>query len=157
MLTDPEYIAWLRTVPTDFTADPLWRMSAYRFSLFLMTKSQDDLAFILRCQETRALADQLLRAIGGISANLEDGYSRSSSRERAHFYEYSLSCSREGRGWYFRCARAFPTQILTARLALLTQLVRILTAVVPDERRSNKTWRPKRDEPRPDPPLDHQQ
>jgi hypothetical protein len=88
MLNDPEYIAWLRTVPNDFTADPLWRMSAYRFSMFLMTKSQDDLAFILRCQETRALGDQLLRAVGGISANLEDGYSRSSSRERAHFYEY---------------------------------------------------------------------
>ena len=157
MLNDPEYIAWLRTVPTDFTADPLWRMSAYRYSLFLMTKSQDDLAFVLRCQETRALADQLIRAIGGISANIEDGYSRSSGRERAHFYEYSLSCSREGRGWYFRCGRAFPPKILTARLTLLTQIVRILTAVVPDERTSTKTWRKKRDEPEATPPTDNQQ
>jgi four helix bundle protein len=89
--------------------------------------------------------DQLLRAVGGISASIEEGYSRSSSRERAHFYEYALGSAREARGWYFRCARALPPELLTARLALLTQIIRILTAVVPDERESNKSWRRRRE------------
>lgn len=141
MLNDPEYSAWLRTVPPDFTEDTMWRMAAYRYSMFLMTKSQDDVALIIRCRETRALANQLLIAVGGISANLEDGYGRSSSRERAHFYEYSLSCAREARGWYFRCARAFPRDLLTVRLRLLTQIIRILTKVVPEERESIKPLR----------------
>ena len=65
MLNDPEYTAWLATVPPEFTQDTIWRMSAYRFSMFLMTKSQDDVAFVIRCRETRTLADQLLDAVGG--------------------------------------------------------------------------------------------
>jgi len=145
MLNDPEYTAWLRTVPPEFTEDTMWRMSGYRYSLFLMTKSQDDVAFIIRCQETRSLADQLLDAVSGISANIEDGYSRSSSRERAHFYEYSLSCAREARGWYFRCARAFPKTLLTARLRLLTQIIRILTKVIPEEREAIRPWQLRRE------------
>ena len=145
MLNDPEYIAWTKTVPADFTADTLWRMSAYRFSLFLMTKAQDDVDLITGCRQTRALADQLLRAVGGISANIEEGYSRSSSRERAHFYEYALGSAREARGWYFKCGRALPPDLLTARLALLTQIIRILTKVVPDERGSGRSWRTRRE------------
>ena len=105
MLNDPEYIEWLRTVPAEITEDTLWRMTAYRYAMFVLTKSQDDVALIIRCRETRTFADQLLDAVGGISANLEDGYSRYGSRERAHFFEYALSCAREARGWYPMRAR----------------------------------------------------
>ena len=144
MLNNPEYVEWLRTVPAEITEDTLWRMTAYRYAMFLLTKSQDDVALIIRCRETRTFADQLLDAVGGISANLEDGYSRYGSRERAHFFEYALSCAREARGWYFRCARAFPHDLLAARLQLLTQIIRILTKVVPDERESVKPWQVRR-------------
>jgi four helix bundle protein len=150
MFNDPEYIAWLATVPPEITQDTMWRMTGYRLAMFLLTKSQDDVALIIRCRETRTFADQLLDAVGGISANVEDGYSRSARRERAHFYEYALSCAREARGWYFRCARAFPRDLLASRIRLLTHIIRILTKVVPDERESARPWQIER-ESRPHP------
>ena len=155
MIRDPDYERWLRTVPVDITDDTLWRMTAYRYSLYAMAKSQSDVPVLARCRETRGLIDQLLRAVGGISANLEEGYSRSSGRERAHFYEYSLGSARESRGWYYKCAVALPGEILIARMSLLTQIVRILTVVVPEERASKTSWRAKREKGDGQALLDH--
>src|SRR5689334_14064850 len=98
MTYETEFTAWAATVPPEITCDTIWRTPAYRFSLFLATVAQRDFDAILRCRKTRALADQLLRAVGGISASLDEGYSRSSGPERAHFYEYALGSAREARG-----------------------------------------------------------
>ena len=137
MTDDHEYNAWLHSVPTDITTDTIWRMSAYRFSLFMASCAQNDLPWLLRHRQTRAHADQLLRAVGGISANIDEGYSRSSGKERAHFYEYALGSAREARGWYYKCLIAFPPAVGLARIGRLSQIVKILTVVVPHERELN--------------------
>jgi hypothetical protein len=72
--------------------------------------------------------------VGAISADLDEGYSRSSGRERAHYYEYAAGSARESRGWYYKSAAAFPPDLLAARLALFSRIVRILTAIIPRER-----------------------
>jgi len=92
----------------------------------------------------------LLRAVGGISANLEEGYGRSGGRDRAHFFEYALSTTREARGWYFTCASGLSAETLAARLAVFTQIIRLLTVVVPRERDSKTQWRTKRAKPNAD-------
>jgi four helix bundle protein len=147
MIHDPEYDRWLSRVPADITTDSLWRMTAYRHALWAMSRAQADVPLLVRCRETKPLVDQLLRAVGAISANLEEGYGRSGGKDRAHFFEYALSTARESRGWYYKCARALPAELLGARLAILTQIVRILTAVVPRERNSKAGWRTKREYP----------
>ena len=134
MAPDNEYERWVLTVPPEITTDTIWRTPAYRFSLYAMSRAQEDVRLIVARWDTRALADQLLRAVGSISANLEEGYSRSSGRERAHFYEYALGSAREARGWYYRCAAALPVELLAARMATFTRIIRILTAVIPRER-----------------------
>lgn len=134
MTDDPDFETWVRMVPLDLTNDPIWRTPAYRLSLYVMSQAQGDAHTILRHRLTRAHADQLLRSVGAISANLDEGYSRSSGRERAHFYEYALGSAREARSWYYKCAVAFTPDVLAARLACLSRIVRILTAVVPRER-----------------------
>jgi four helix bundle protein len=157
MTDDEEYEAWARGVPAEITTDTLWRTPAYRFSLYLMSQAQADLEWILEHRGTRALADQLLRAVGGISASLDEGYSRSSGRERAHYYEYALGSAREARGWYYKCSIALPPDRAARRLACLSRIVRILTAVVPRERARTTEWRARRNPPSPDGPPDHQQ
>ena len=42
MINDPEYEQWLKTVPADITEDPLWRMTAYRYALYAMSRAQAD-------------------------------------------------------------------------------------------------------------------
>ena len=71
--------------------------------------------------------------------------SRSSGRERAHFYEYALGSTREARGWYYKCSIALASEIIASRLARLSRVVRILTAVIPRKREQNSMWRPRRD------------
>ena len=159
MIRDPEYEAWHATVPADITQDTLWRMTAYRYALYAMSQAQKDVAAFNQCRETRPHIDQLLRAVGAISANLEEGYGRSGGANRAHFFEYGLSTAREARGWYYKCARALPAETLVARLSVFTQIVRMLTAAVPEIRNSKSGWRPKRSrsnrQPNADPPPDH--
>jgi four helix bundle protein len=154
MIRDPEYDRWLRTVPADITTDSLWRMSAYRFALFALSRAQADVGLLMRCRETRPHVDQLLRAVGAISANIEEGYGRSGGNDRAHFFEYALSTARESRGWYFKCMPALSAELLNARLAVYTQIIRLLTVIVPRERDSKTRWRPKRKKPNEDQPRD---
>jgi four helix bundle protein len=155
MIRDPEYELWLKGVHEDIKADTLWRMSAYRFSLYAMSRAQADVKYFARCRETRGLIDQLLRAVGGISANLEEGtVGRAAASGRTS--EYALGTARESRGWYYKCALALPPEILSARMALFTQIVRILTVVVPAERESITRWRAKRKPPVAQSPLDAQ-
>ena len=137
MTDDPEFEAWVRTVPPDLTIDPIWRTPAYRLSLWAMSLAQHDARSILRHRLTRPHLDQLLRSVGAISANLDEGYSRSSGRERAHFYEYALGSAREARSWYYKCAGAFSPDVLGVRLACLSRIIRILPVVIPRERNGN--------------------
>ena len=109
-----------------------------------MSVAQSDVPLLTRRRETRGLIDQLLRAVGAISANLEEGYGHSSPRERARFYEYALCTGREARGWYYKCAIAFPPGVLAIRMGLFTRIIRIMTAVVPREREFGKDWTARR-------------
>jgi len=144
MIRDPEYEAWLATVPPTITEDAIWRMTVYRYALYAMSRAQADLPDLQRCRESRPHIDQLLRAVGSISANLEEGYGRSGAADRAHFFEYAVSTARESRGWYYRCGRALSPETLTARLELLTQIIRMLTRIIPATRDQKVRWRPQR-------------
>ena len=156
MINDREYERWLRTVPAEITQDTLWRMTAYRYALFAMSRAQADVSFFERCRETRPHIDQLLWAVGAISANLEEGYGRSGAADRAHFYEYALSTAREARGWYFKCAAALPAEVLSSRLSVFTQIIRMLTKAVPEVRASTTRWRPRRESDNKPPPEPNQ-
>ena len=153
---DQDYEEWARHAPSEITTDTIWRTPAYRLSLFAVSCAQTDLHWLVRHRATRPHIDQLLRAVGGISASLDEGYSRSSGRERAHFYEYALGSAREARGWYFKCRCGAPA-VAAVRIALLTRIIRILTAVIPRERESSsmkpKGRQPHNETPAPDHPA----
>jgi four helix bundle protein len=82
-----------------------------------------------------ALTDQLYRALGSISANLSEGYSRGTSKDRARFYEYALGSARESRDWYFKGRHVLGEKVIQHRLQLLTEIIRLLLKMVPEQRR----------------------
>ena len=126
---------WAEQVPQEMREDPIWRLPAYRYALYLEDLVQSDVPLIHRDIRTRAHVDQLLNAIGSISANIAEGYSRSTGPDRAKFFEYGLSSSREGRDWLFKVRHALDPQTLADRIALVSRIMRILSAVIPRERR----------------------
>lgn len=129
------YEEWERTVPETFRKDPLWTITAYRLGLFLADLCWQDVTKLERERRTAGLCDQLYRAVGSIGANLAEGYSRSTGKERAHFYEYSLGSARESRHWYYQGRHVLGEEVIQHRLGLLDQIIRLLVTMVPQQRK----------------------
>jgi four helix bundle protein len=84
-----------------------------------------------------SLADQLYRAVGSIGANLAEGYSRRTGKDRTRFYEYALGSARESRHWYFVGRHILTEPVIQHRLELLTEIIRLLLSIIPQERTRN--------------------
>ncbi len=125
---------WQADVPLSLSMDPLWRKRDYRLALYSSELGWADVARLQRYRATRGIADQLLRALGSISANLAEGYSRSSGPDRCRYYEYALGSARESRDWYYKSRRVLGQEVVEARIDILTSVVRILMRSIPAER-----------------------
>ncbi len=113
-----------QNVPSEITNDMLWRMEIYRLALFTADLAWSDATKLAQDRRTRGLSDQLYRATGSISANVAEGYSRGTGRDRARFYEYALGSARESRDWYYKSRHMLGESVTSHRLDLLTQITR---------------------------------
>ena len=128
------YEEWAASVPEEITGDALWSVEAYRLALFAADVGWHDVSKLMQDRRTRGLSDQLYRSLGSISANLAEGYSRGTGKDRAHFYEYALGSARESRDWYWKSRYVLGMEVATHRLRLLTQIIRLLLTMVPQQR-----------------------
>jgi len=128
------YSEWEASMAADIRGDSLWRMEAYRLALFVGDLGWHDATALMRDRRTMGVADQLYRALGSISANLAEGYSRGTGRDRAHFYEYALGSAREARDWYYRARQVLKADVTAHRLSLLAQIIRLLLTTVRQQR-----------------------
>jgi four helix bundle protein len=128
------YEEWLASVPPELSDDPLWRMKVYRLAVFASDLAWRDVSKLIRDKRTISLGDQLYRAVGSISANIAEGYSRRSGKDQARFYEYSLGSAREARVWYHQGRHVLSEAVAMHRIKLLTQIIRLLLTVIPAER-----------------------
>jgi four helix bundle protein len=129
------YEEWEATVPKVITGDALWRVQAYRLALFAADVGWEDVSKLARDRRTRALSDQLYRSLGSVGANIAEGYSRGTGRDRARFYEYALGSARESRDWYYKGRRIPDEAVVEHRLSLQTQIIRLLLTMVPEQRK----------------------
>jgi len=129
---------WQSEVAAPIRGDALWKMEAYRLGLFLSDLAWNDSGKLLRERRTIGIADQLYRAVGNISSNIAEGYSRGTGKDRARLYEYALGSAREARDWYYKSRYVLADRVTEHRLDLSTQLVRLLIRMVSNERRSNR-------------------
>jgi four helix bundle protein len=129
-----KYQDWEQSVPSEITNDRLWRMEVYRLALFASDLAWSDATKLAQDRRARGLSDQLYRAIGSVSANVAEGYSRGTGRDRARFYEYALGSVRESRDWYYKGRYVLGEAVTSHRLDLLAQITRLLPTIVPAER-----------------------
>jgi four helix bundle protein len=128
------YNDWLAIVPKEITDDTLWRMEVYRIALFVGDVAWHDVTKLMRDRRTLNLSDQLYSAVGSVSSNIAEGYSRSSHKDQVRFYEYSLGSARESRNWYFEGRHVLGETISNHRIQLHTQIIRHLLKIIPAER-----------------------
>jgi four helix bundle protein len=148
-MDDPKGLAeWAATaVPAVIREDPIWRLPAYRYSLYLADRIKAD-APRLRQTETKKTVDQLLDAAYSISINIDEGYSRTTGPERAKFYEYANGSARETRQWLFKVRDSLGAELTAEYLELASRIIRILTAVIPRERARRESPARRRRTPR---------
>lgn len=88
----------------------------------------------MRDKRTHELSDQLYRSAGSVSANIAEGYSKSSGRDRARFYEYALGSAREARDWYYKGRHVLDAAVVEHRIGILAQIIRLLLTMIPQQR-----------------------
>ena len=133
-MREMDFREWEQSVPQTITGDALWTVQVYRLALFAADLGWNDVTKLMGDKRTLSLSDQLYRALGSISANIAEGYSRGSSKDRARFYEYSLGSARESRDWYYKGRHVLGEEVTTHRLHLLTQIIRLLLTMIPQQR-----------------------
>jgi four helix bundle protein len=130
------------TVTHESGNDPLLRMKAYRLARELSEETWSDAEILSEHAVTEKISGQLYAAVGSIGANLAEGYSRSSGRERAHIFEYALGSVRESMMWFQNAQPVLTAELVRQRLDKLEEIRRILLAVIPRER--GRLIRPKK-------------
>ena len=138
------YEEWEREVPASIREDSLWKMEADRSALFLSDLAWHDVTKLARDRRTAGIADQLYRAVGKISWNFGEGYSRGTAKDRAHFYEYALGSAREARDWYFKGRHVLTTRVVDQRLDLCAQISKLALRMIARERTTNRRFAPAR-------------
>ena len=129
------YEDWEREVPDAITGDGLWKMKVYRLALFAANLGWHDITKLAQDRRTVSLSDQLYRSLGSVSANIAEGYSRSSNKDRSRFYEYALGSARESRDWYYKGSHILSESVTSHCLNLMTEIIRLLLAMISSQRK----------------------
>lgn len=135
------YEEWEANVPEVFKADPVWKVKAYRLALFLSDLCWRDVTRLMGDRRTIGVADQLYRSAGGIGSDVAEGFSRSSGKDQARFYEYGLGSARESRHWYYEGRHVLGDEVFEHRSAIIAELIRLLLTMIPQQRRAAPTRR----------------
>ncbi|HEY2849768.1 MAG TPA: four helix bundle protein [Gemmatimonadaceae bacterium] len=128
---------WEKAAGAGATGDPLWSIQAYRRAEYAVDTHTRDRQSNSQLATAPAF-DQLTRALGSISANIAEGYSRSSAADRARFYSYALGSTREALAWY-NTLRIELGPLVDERQALLIQIRRLLLTTLRNMRVSDPT------------------
>jgi len=90
------YEEWLAQVPESLKKDPLWKFEAYPKALLLFDLAWEDSEKLMRDVRGRAVARQLIRSAGSVSANIDEGFGRGVDRgEYVQFLRYALGSARD--------------------------------------------------------------
>jgi four helix bundle protein len=130
-----EQAAWEQTCHPAITSDVIWKLDAYRASLFLIHVVRQDMRLAVKRHFDTELSGQLLHAAGSINANLAEGFSRSTRADRLRFLDYALGSDRECVSWYCTAADVMPVDTMNDRFILLARIRSLLLGLIRSLRR----------------------
>ncbi len=125
---------WAETVPSVIKAGPLWGSIFYQRALFLYDLCWYDCEVWSDDPRGRAVAQQIIRSCGSISANMEEGYGRGFGKDYARFLSISLGSARETKGWYFRGRHLMKPDVFEHRISLVDEVISMLIPIIIQQR-----------------------
>jgi four helix bundle protein len=127
--------AWRDEVASKVDSSPLWNSIGYQKTLFLYDLVWFDCERLLRDLRGKAIAQQLIRSTGSISANVEEGYGRGFGGDYARFLGYAIGSARETQGWYWRARHLVAEDVVAHRLALTDEIIALLVTTIKQQKR----------------------
>lgn len=121
---------WQECVPAVMRRDTMWKLEVYRLALFAGDLAWFDAGKISATGQWRSLSDQLYRAVGSISANICEGYSRPTEKDQIRFYWYALGSARESRDWYFKSRHLLDEAVTHHRINLISNIIGLLVRFI---------------------------
>ena len=132
------YEEWEASVHERIKREPIWKFVGYRKALFFYELVWQDCEKLMRDARGRAVAEQLIRSAGSISANLEEGHGRGYGKTRNWFFTVSLGSARESKGWYWRARCLLSPDVLDHRLALADEVIALLVTELDAQKHRQK-------------------
>ena len=117
------YEQWQTTISDLIKIEKVWQFYGYRKALYFYDICWQDCTELLKHPLGKAIAQQLIRSAGSISANMEEGYGRGYGQDRLRFLRISLGSARESKGWYHRANRLLKAETLEHRLSLIGEVI----------------------------------
>jgi four helix bundle protein len=110
-----------------FTDLDVWQMSHHLF-----IEALEDIKKIPNTIGTKIVADQLLRSIGSISANIAEGFNSKTTKKYLSYLDISLNSSAEAENWYYkvRDGNWLDKNIVNQRVETCTIICRMLNAMI---------------------------
>jgi len=99
LVVDMDYAEWEETVLPQIKREVSWQFFGYRKAMFLYKLCWQNCEEFRKKALGRAVAEQLIRSVGSISANIEEGYGRGFGKKRAYFLRVAVGSARESKGW----------------------------------------------------------
>lgn len=78
----------------------------------------------------KEIARQLIRSIGSISANIEEGYGRGLGKEYPHFLRIARGSAQESKGWYQKSKFLLNNEDINKRCDLLGDIIAMITKTI---------------------------
>jgi four helix bundle protein len=125
---------WEAGVHERVKREPVWGFWGYRKALFFYELVWRDCEKLMRDMRGKAVARQLIRSAGSISANIEEGHGRGYGKQRNWFFTVSIGSARESKGWYWRASHLISDKVLDHRLALADEVIALLVTELSRQR-----------------------
>lgn len=107
--------------------DTLENLQFYIMAMQLWDDCWQDTEVLLKDARGREIAKQLIRSVGSISANIEEGYGRGYGKEYPQFIKISRGSARESKGWYIRSKFLLSKEIIKSRIDVLESIIKMKT------------------------------
>lgn len=107
--------------------DRLDEIIFYQLSLELWDECWTDTEILLNDFRGKEISKQLIRCVGSVSANIEEGYGRGFGKEYPQFLRISRGSARESKGWYRKSKFLLNEFIIIERIKKLDSIIAMLT------------------------------
>lgn len=107
--------------------DRLDEIGFYKIAIELWDETWNDTEILMQDFRGKEIARQLIRSVGSINANIEEGYGRGFGKEYPQFLRISRGSARESKGWYRRSNHLLSPEIISARIIKLDDIIAMET------------------------------